>query len=268
MQRYLEIWMFCAQLEDDEVSGLILGEEETRTLEKRVDFLATCDRYAVALQKGRFNLGVGKKAAANLLRDYEIHPSMLKCLEDDADNLVEFDELDQAEVEALSSLVKDPSEEEVKTPPGDSVLTEFAAQKRKSRKKSTFTDVSFIPATLCSVERLFSQYKLFLNDKINRMMPVALNRVGFLKMNQDGFMDLSVYFSVINEFRVLMMAKKTKKRKPRVKKRKEKKSHLKKFVPVTKRCIATLKLNVQGLLISFIFSSYKYLLQCKSLAQT
>eukprot|EP00924_Labyrinthula_sp_SR-Ha-C_P005389 snap_masked-scaffold_1-processed-gene-30.28-mRNA-1 protein AED:0.40 eAED:0.40 QI:0/0/0/1/1/1/2/0/169 len=41
MQRYLEIWMFCAQIKDDEVKDLILGQSLTRILEKHVDFLAT-----------------------------------------------------------------------------------------------------------------------------------------------------------------------------------------------------------------------------------
>eukprot|EP00924_Labyrinthula_sp_SR-Ha-C_P001290 snap_masked-scaffold_7-processed-gene-19.5-mRNA-1 protein AED:1.00 eAED:1.00 QI:0/-1/0/0/-1/1/1/0/136 len=35
MKRYLEIWMFCAQL-DDEVGALILGEDERKTLGKYV----------------------------------------------------------------------------------------------------------------------------------------------------------------------------------------------------------------------------------------
>eukprot|EP00924_Labyrinthula_sp_SR-Ha-C_P001098 maker-scaffold_7-snap-gene-13.18-mRNA-1 protein AED:0.54 eAED:0.54 QI:0/0/0/0.33/1/1/3/0/126 len=101
----------------------------------------------------------------------------------------EEDKLGAAEAEALSRLVKDPSEEEEKTPPGNSVAAELASQKRKSKKKSAFTDVSFIPTTSCSVERLFSQCKLIFSDKRNGMMPATLNRLAFLKMNKDELMD-------------------------------------------------------------------------------
>eukprot|EP00924_Labyrinthula_sp_SR-Ha-C_P012455 snap_masked-scaffold_10-processed-gene-7.10-mRNA-1 protein AED:0.42 eAED:0.42 QI:0/0/0/0.5/1/1/2/0/455 len=208
MQRYLDIWMFCAQIKDDEVKDLILDQRGVRTLEKQLPFLATCDRYTVSLQEGKFNLGDGKKAALNLLRDVDNYDSFFKCLEDDADILTEFDafetgvfkvyweeedKLDAAETTALSRLVKDPSEEEAKTPPGNSVLADIASQKRKSKKKSIFADVSFIPATSCSVERLFSQYKLIFSDKRNRMMHVTLNRLAFLKMNKDDLMDPEIY---------------------------------------------------------------------------
>eukprot|EP00924_Labyrinthula_sp_SR-Ha-C_P002713 snap_masked-scaffold_13-processed-gene-4.53-mRNA-1 protein AED:1.00 eAED:1.00 QI:0/-1/0/0/-1/1/1/0/256 len=50
MKRYLDIWMFIAQIKDDEVKDLILGQREIRTQEKHADFLDTCDRYIVALQ--------------------------------------------------------------------------------------------------------------------------------------------------------------------------------------------------------------------------
>eukprot|EP00924_Labyrinthula_sp_SR-Ha-C_P002380 maker-scaffold_16-snap-gene-2.51-mRNA-1 protein AED:0.24 eAED:0.26 QI:0/0/0/1/1/1/2/0/526 len=211
MKRYLEIWMFCAQIKDDEVKDLILGQRLTRTLEKHVDFLATCDRYTVTLQKGKLNLGDGKKAALNLLRDVDNDDSLFKYLEDDAGTLVEFcafetgvfkvyweeeDTLDAAERTALARLVRDPSEEEVKTPPGDSVAAEVFSQLRKSRKKSIFTDVRFIPTTSCSVERFFSQCKLIFSDKRNRMMPATLNRLAFLKMNKDELMDHDIYVAM------------------------------------------------------------------------
>eukprot|EP00924_Labyrinthula_sp_SR-Ha-C_P007516 maker-scaffold_24-snap-gene-5.52-mRNA-1 protein AED:0.53 eAED:0.53 QI:0/0/0/0.5/1/1/2/0/184 len=129
-------------------------------------------------------------------------------LEDDADILVEFgafetgvfkvyweeeDKLDAAERKALSRLETDASEEEAKTPPGDSVTAEVFSQLRKSKKKSIFADVRFIPATSCSVERLFSQCKLIFSDKRNRMMPATLNRLAFLKMNKDDLMDPEIY---------------------------------------------------------------------------
>eukprot|EP00924_Labyrinthula_sp_SR-Ha-C_P014742 augustus_masked-scaffold_43-processed-gene-0.41-mRNA-1 protein AED:0.41 eAED:0.41 QI:0/-1/0/1/-1/1/1/0/441 len=211
MKRYLEIWMFCAQIKDDEVKDLILGQREIRTLERHVDFLATCDRYTVALQKGKLNLGDGKKAALNLLGDVDNDDSLLKYLEDDADILVEFgafetgvfkfyweeeDKLDAGERTALTRLIKDPSEEEAKTPPGDSVLVEIPSQKRQSKKKSAFADVSFIPATSCTVERLFSQCKLIISDKRNRVMPATLNRLAFLKMNKDELMDHKIHFAM------------------------------------------------------------------------
>eukprot|EP00924_Labyrinthula_sp_SR-Ha-C_P001270 augustus_masked-scaffold_7-processed-gene-19.93-mRNA-1 protein AED:0.48 eAED:0.48 QI:0/-1/0/1/-1/1/1/0/320 len=188
MKRYLDIWVFIAQIRDDEVQDLILGQRDTRVLERHLDFLATCDRYTVALQTSKFNLADGKKVVANLLRDVNNNDCLLKYLEDDANILAEFgsfetgvfkvyweeeDKLDAAEEQALSRLVKDPSEEEEKTPPGNSVAAEFASQKRKSKKKSAFTDVSFIPTTSCCVERLFSQCKLIFNDKRNRMMPAT-----------------------------------------------------------------------------------------------
>eukprot|EP00924_Labyrinthula_sp_SR-Ha-C_P007888 snap_masked-scaffold_28-processed-gene-4.52-mRNA-1 protein AED:1.00 eAED:1.00 QI:0/-1/0/0/-1/1/1/0/219 len=90
MKRYLEIWMFCAQNKDDGVKDLILDQGEVRTLEKHLPFLATCDRYTVALQNLKFNLGQGKKAVSNLLRDVNDDDSLLKYLENDADILVEF----------------------------------------------------------------------------------------------------------------------------------------------------------------------------------
>eukprot|EP00924_Labyrinthula_sp_SR-Ha-C_P016530 augustus_masked-scaffold_6-processed-gene-6.52-mRNA-1 protein AED:0.40 eAED:0.40 QI:0/0/0/0.5/1/1/2/0/408 len=179
MKRYLEIWMFCAQLEDDEVSGLILGENERKTLRKHVKFFATCDRYIY--------------------------------LEDDADILAEFgafetrvfkvyweeeNKLDEGERTALTRLVKDPSEEEAKTPPGGSMAAEVFSQLRKSKKKSAFADVSFIPATSCTVERLFSQCKLIFSDNRNRMKPTTLNRLAFLKMNKDELMDHDIYVAM------------------------------------------------------------------------
>eukprot|EP00924_Labyrinthula_sp_SR-Ha-C_P005392 snap_masked-scaffold_1-processed-gene-30.29-mRNA-1 protein AED:0.43 eAED:0.44 QI:0/0/0/1/1/1/2/0/182 len=132
-------------------------------------------------------------------------------IQDDADTLAESgafetgvfkvyweeeDKLDAAETTALSRLVKDPSEEEAKTPPGNSVLADIASQKRKSKKKSIFADVSFIPATSCSVERLFSRCKLIFSDKRNRMMPATLNRLAFLKMNKDELMDHDIYVAM------------------------------------------------------------------------
>eukprot|EP00924_Labyrinthula_sp_SR-Ha-C_P002188 snap_masked-scaffold_19-processed-gene-3.18-mRNA-1 protein AED:0.35 eAED:0.35 QI:0/0/0/0.5/1/1/2/0/251 len=204
MKRYLEIWMFCAQLEDDEIQDLILGERETRTLAKHVKFFAACNRYTVALQNTKLNLGQGKK-------DVDNNESVLKYLEDNANILAEFgafetgvfkvyweeeDKLDAAETTALSRLVRENSEEEAKTPPGDFVLPEFASQRRKSKKKSAFADVSFIPATSCSVERLFSQCKLIFSDKRNRMVPETLNRLAFLKMNQDELMDRNIHFAI------------------------------------------------------------------------
>eukprot|EP00924_Labyrinthula_sp_SR-Ha-C_P005720 augustus_masked-scaffold_14-processed-gene-3.4-mRNA-1 protein AED:0.43 eAED:0.43 QI:0/0/0/0.5/1/1/2/0/553 len=187
MKRYLEIWMFCAQIKDDEVKDLILEQRLTRILEKHVDFLATCESYTVALQNSKSNLGQGKKAVANLLRDVNNNDSLLKYLEDDADILAEF---------ALTRLVKDPSEEEAKTPPGNPVVAGLASQKRKTKKKSAFADVSFIPATSCTVERLFSQRKLIFSDKRNRMMPATLNRLAFLKINKDELMDHDIYVAM------------------------------------------------------------------------
>eukprot|EP00924_Labyrinthula_sp_SR-Ha-C_P015385 maker-scaffold_115-augustus-gene-0.0-mRNA-1 protein AED:0.32 eAED:0.32 QI:0/0/0/0.5/0/0.5/2/0/237 len=191
MKRYLEIWMFCAQIKDKEVKDLILGQRDTRILEKHLDFLATCDRYTVALQTSKFNLADGKKIVANLLRDVNNNDCLLKYLEDDADILVEF---------ALSRLETDASEEEAKTPPGDSVATEVFSQLRKSKEKSIFADVRFIPATSCSVERLFSQCKLIFSDKRNRMMPVTLNRLAFLKTNKDDLMDQDIYVAMKKKF--------------------------------------------------------------------
>eukprot|EP00924_Labyrinthula_sp_SR-Ha-C_P008488 snap_masked-scaffold_32-processed-gene-1.27-mRNA-1 protein AED:0.54 eAED:0.62 QI:0/-1/0/1/-1/1/1/0/80 len=78
MKRYLDIWMFCAQIKDDGVKDLILGQRETRTLQKPVNFLATYDHYTVALQNSKFNFGDGKKAATNLLRDVNNNESLLK----------------------------------------------------------------------------------------------------------------------------------------------------------------------------------------------
>eukprot|EP00924_Labyrinthula_sp_SR-Ha-C_P005536 snap_masked-scaffold_68-processed-gene-0.86-mRNA-1 protein AED:0.41 eAED:0.41 QI:0/-1/0/1/-1/1/1/0/347 len=142
MKRYLEIWMFCAQLEDDEVSGLILGEDERKTLAKDVKFFTICDRYIVAILKGRLSLGDGKKVASNLLRDVNNNESLLKYLEDDAKILAEYgcfetgvfkvyweeeDKLDEEELVTLSRLETDPSEEEAKTPPGDPVIAELVA---------------------------------------------------------------------------------------------------------------------------------------------
>eukprot|EP00924_Labyrinthula_sp_SR-Ha-C_P016103 augustus_masked-scaffold_4-processed-gene-19.17-mRNA-1 protein AED:0.26 eAED:0.28 QI:0/-1/0/1/-1/1/1/0/578 len=208
MKRYLEIWMFCAQIKDDGVKDLILDQGGVRSLEKHLPFLATCDRYTVALQNSKFNLGQGKKAVANLLRDVNNNDSLLKYLEDEADILVEFgtfeagvfkvyweeeDKLDAAERTALSRLETDASEEEAKTPPGGSVAAEVFSQLRKSKKKSIFADVRFIPATSCSVERLFSQCKLIFSDRRNRMMPVTLNRLALLKMNKDELMDPEIY---------------------------------------------------------------------------
>eukprot|EP00924_Labyrinthula_sp_SR-Ha-C_P001160 snap_masked-scaffold_7-processed-gene-15.10-mRNA-1 protein AED:0.93 eAED:1.00 QI:0/0/0/0.33/1/1/3/0/133 len=128
MKRYLEICMLCAQL-DDEVGAQFLGEDERKALGKY------------------FNLGQGKKAVANLLRDVNNNDSLLKYLEDEADILVEFDafetgvfkeedKLGAAERTALSRLETDASEEEAKTPPGDSVATEVFSQLRKSKEKS------------------------------------------------------------------------------------------------------------------------------------
>eukprot|EP00924_Labyrinthula_sp_SR-Ha-C_P005725 augustus_masked-scaffold_14-processed-gene-3.0-mRNA-1 protein AED:0.18 eAED:0.18 QI:0/-1/0/1/-1/1/1/0/490 len=220
MKRYLEIWMFCAQIKDDEVKDLILEQRLTRILEKHVDFLATCDSYTVALQNSKSNLDQGKKAVANLLRDVNNNDSLLKYLEDDADILAEFgafetgvykvyweeeDKLDAGETTALTRLVKDPSEEEAKTPPGNPVVAGLASQKRKTKKKSAFADVSFIPATSCTVERLFSQCKLIFSDKRNRMMPATLNRLAFLKMNQDELMDRNVHFAIKRKLQVSMM---------------------------------------------------------------
>eukprot|EP00924_Labyrinthula_sp_SR-Ha-C_P009484 augustus_masked-scaffold_2-processed-gene-25.51-mRNA-1 protein AED:0.37 eAED:0.40 QI:0/-1/0/1/-1/1/1/0/579 len=213
MKRYLDIWMFIAQIRDNEVKDLILDQGGVRTLEKHLPFLATCDRYTVALQNSKFNLGQGKKAVANLLRDVNDNDSLLKYLEDDADILAEFgafetgvfkvyweeeDKLDAAERTALARLVKDPSEEEAKTPPGDSVAAEVFSQLRKSKKKSIFADVRFIPATSCSIERLFSQCKLTFSDRRNRMMPVTLIRLAFLKMNKDEVMDHDIYVAMKN----------------------------------------------------------------------
>eukprot|EP00924_Labyrinthula_sp_SR-Ha-C_P012114 maker-scaffold_26-snap-gene-4.5-mRNA-1 protein AED:0.30 eAED:0.34 QI:0/0/0/1/0/0.33/3/0/563 len=215
MKRYLDIWMFIAQIKDKEVKDLILGQRDTRILEKHLDFLATCDSYTVALQTSKFNLADGKKVVANLLRDVNNNDCLLKYLEDDANILAEFgafetgvfkvyweeeDKLDAVERTALSRLETDASEEEAKTPPGDSVVAELASQKRKSKKKSTFADLSFIPATSCSVERLFSQCKLIFNDKKNRMMPATLNRLAFLKMNQVELMDRNVHFAMKKNF--------------------------------------------------------------------
>eukprot|EP00924_Labyrinthula_sp_SR-Ha-C_P007715 augustus_masked-scaffold_28-processed-gene-1.0-mRNA-1 protein AED:0.43 eAED:0.43 QI:0/0/0/0.5/1/1/2/0/500 len=195
VKRYLEIWMFF--------------------LEKHVDFLATCDRYTVALQTSKFNLADGKKVVANLLGDVNNNDSLLKYLEDDADIFSEFsafetgvfkvyweeeDKLDTGETTALTRLVEDPSEEEEKTPPGNSVAAELASQKRKSKKKSPFADVSFIPVISCSVERLFSKCKLIFSDKRNRMMPATLNRLAFLKTNKDELMDQDIYVAMKKKF--------------------------------------------------------------------
>eukprot|EP00924_Labyrinthula_sp_SR-Ha-C_P003052 snap_masked-scaffold_50-processed-gene-0.29-mRNA-1 protein AED:0.30 eAED:0.30 QI:0/0/0/0.5/1/1/2/0/199 len=196
MKKYLEIWMFCAQIKDDGVKDLILDQGEVRTLEKHLLFLATCDRYTVALQNLKFNLGQGKKAVSNLLRDVNNNDCLLKYLEDDVKILAEYDKLDEEELVALSRLEIDSFEEDTKTPPGDSVLVEIASQKKKFKKKSAFTDVSFIPATSCSVERLFSQCKLIFNDKRNRMMPATLNRLAPLKMNKDELMDRNIHFAI------------------------------------------------------------------------
>eukprot|EP00924_Labyrinthula_sp_SR-Ha-C_P000549 augustus_masked-scaffold_27-processed-gene-2.5-mRNA-1 protein AED:0.62 eAED:0.64 QI:0/0/0/1/1/1/2/0/355 len=177
MKRYLEIWMFIAQIKDKEVKDLILGQRDTRILEKHLDFLATCDSYTVALQTSKFNLGDGKKVVANLLRDVKNNDCLMKYLENYAEILVEFgafetgvlkvyweeeDKLDAGETTALTRLVKYPSEEEEKTPP----------------------------------ERLFSQCKLIFSDKRNRMMPATLNRLAFLKMNKDELMYHDIYVAM------------------------------------------------------------------------
>eukprot|EP00924_Labyrinthula_sp_SR-Ha-C_P006920 snap_masked-scaffold_8-processed-gene-4.25-mRNA-1 protein AED:1.00 eAED:1.00 QI:0/0/0/0/1/1/4/0/180 len=151
----------------------------------------------------KFNLGDGKTIVENLLRDVNNNDSLLKYLEDDTDILAEFsafvtgmikeeDKLEVAEKRALFRLVKDPSEEEAKTPPGDSVVAEL----RKSKKKNSFADTSFIPVTSCSVETLFSKCKLIFSDKRNRMMPPTLNNLSFLKMNKDELMGRDIYAAV------------------------------------------------------------------------
>eukprot|EP00924_Labyrinthula_sp_SR-Ha-C_P002055 maker-scaffold_99-snap-gene-0.0-mRNA-1 protein AED:0.61 eAED:0.61 QI:0/0/0/0.5/1/1/2/0/224 len=157
------------------------------------------------------SLTLWEKVVANLLRDVNNNDCLLKYLEDDADILAEFgafesgvfkvywedeDKLDAGEATALTRLVKDPSEEEEKTPPCNSVTAELASQKRKSKRESIFADVSFIPATSCCVERLFSQCKLIFTDKRNRMMPATLNRLAFLKMNIDELMDQDIYVAM------------------------------------------------------------------------
>eukprot|EP00924_Labyrinthula_sp_SR-Ha-C_P000593 snap_masked-scaffold_27-processed-gene-3.16-mRNA-1 protein AED:1.00 eAED:1.00 QI:0/0/0/0/1/1/2/0/62 len=38
--------------------------------------------------------------------------------------------------------------------------------------------------------------KLIINDKRNRKMPAILNRLAFLKMNQDDLMDRSIHFAM------------------------------------------------------------------------
>eukprot|EP00924_Labyrinthula_sp_SR-Ha-C_P002189 augustus_masked-scaffold_19-processed-gene-3.3-mRNA-1 protein AED:0.43 eAED:0.43 QI:0/0/0/0.5/1/1/2/0/405 len=179
MKRYLEIWMFCAQLEDDEIQDLILGERETRTLGKHVKFLAVCNRYTYLEDN------------ANILAEFgAFETGVFKVYWE------EEDKLDAAETTALSRLVRENSEEETKTQTGDFVIPEIASQRRKSKKKSAFADVSFIPATSCSVERLFSQCKLIFSDKRNRMVPKTLNRLAFLKMNQDELMDRNIHFAI------------------------------------------------------------------------
>eukprot|EP00924_Labyrinthula_sp_SR-Ha-C_P010256 snap_masked-scaffold_23-processed-gene-1.4-mRNA-1 protein AED:1.00 eAED:1.00 QI:0/0/0/0/1/1/3/0/120 len=106
-----------------------------------------------------FKFQNGKKVVANLLRDVNNNDCLLKYLEDDADILAEFgafesgvfkeheDKIDAGEATALTRLVKDPSEEEEKTPPCNSVAAELVSQKRKIKRESIFADVSFIQAT-------------------------------------------------------------------------------------------------------------------------
>eukprot|EP00924_Labyrinthula_sp_SR-Ha-C_P012089 snap_masked-scaffold_26-processed-gene-3.16-mRNA-1 protein AED:1.00 eAED:1.00 QI:0/0/0/0/1/1/2/0/330 len=185
MKRYLDIWMFIAQINDDEVKDLLLGQRETRTLEKTYRFSCYLRPLHRCSSKLKFNLGDGKKVVANLLRDvFKVYWE-------------EEDKLDA--IETLSRLVKDPSEEKAKTPHGDYVVAELASQKRKSKKNSTFTDVGFIPVTSCSVEGLFSQYKLIFIDKRNRMMSASLNRLVFLKLNKDELMDHKIHFAMKNK---------------------------------------------------------------------
>eukprot|EP00924_Labyrinthula_sp_SR-Ha-C_P009775 snap_masked-scaffold_22-processed-gene-5.34-mRNA-1 protein AED:0.97 eAED:1.00 QI:0/0/0/0.5/1/1/2/0/152 len=144
MKRYLEIWMFCAQIKDDGVKDLILDQAGLRTLEEHLPFLATCYRCTAVLQNSKFNLGERKKAVKNLLRDVNNNGSFLKYLEDDANILAEFgafetgeeeDKLEPAERTALSRLETGPPEEEAKTPHGDSLLGELAAKNRETKER-------------------------------------------------------------------------------------------------------------------------------------
>eukprot|EP00924_Labyrinthula_sp_SR-Ha-C_P015375 snap_masked-scaffold_126-processed-gene-0.11-mRNA-1 protein AED:1.00 eAED:1.00 QI:0/0/0/0/1/1/2/0/100 len=83
-------WMFSAQLDNDEVSALILVENERKVLSKYVRFIRVCNRYTISRQKGKFSLDQGKNVDGNLLEDVDNHPVMLQFLEDDADILAEF----------------------------------------------------------------------------------------------------------------------------------------------------------------------------------
>eukprot|EP00924_Labyrinthula_sp_SR-Ha-C_P000343 snap_masked-scaffold_25-processed-gene-3.40-mRNA-1 protein AED:1.00 eAED:1.00 QI:0/0/0/0/1/1/2/0/108 len=79
--------MFCAQLDNDEVSALILVENERKVLSK---YVSVCNRYTISRQKGKLSLDQGKNVDGNLLRDVDNHPVMLQFLEDYADILAEF----------------------------------------------------------------------------------------------------------------------------------------------------------------------------------
>eukprot|EP00924_Labyrinthula_sp_SR-Ha-C_P016233 snap_masked-scaffold_52-processed-gene-0.21-mRNA-1 protein AED:1.00 eAED:1.00 QI:0/-1/0/0/-1/1/1/0/106 len=90
MKRYFEIWVFCTQLDDDEVDVLTLGDNKRKTLAKHIKLLLVCGHCTVALQKGKLSLGQGQKVVENLLRNVKNRVAMLNYLEDDGNILVGF----------------------------------------------------------------------------------------------------------------------------------------------------------------------------------
>eukprot|EP00924_Labyrinthula_sp_SR-Ha-C_P011140 snap_masked-scaffold_51-processed-gene-1.54-mRNA-1 protein AED:1.00 eAED:1.00 QI:0/0/0/0/1/1/2/0/103 len=72
MKTYLDIWMICIGIYDNEIGALILGTDEAEELQNH------------------FGPVDGKEIVAALLRDVKNDPSKLKYLEDDAEILTEF----------------------------------------------------------------------------------------------------------------------------------------------------------------------------------
>eukprot|EP00644_Phytophthora_capsici_P009925 jgi/Phyca11/119688/e_gw1.39.370.1 len=75
--------------------------------------------------------------------------------------------------------------------------TVLAARKKQRCAKKVFDGVRFIPPTSNTVERLFSVAKHTLSHHRQRMLPIHLETVLFLKMNR-RFWDANTVAAIVN----------------------------------------------------------------------
>ena len=196
-RRYFRIEEHINEIE--ELDSLLPSPHQRRILQKAFDHFEKFQSITVNLQKEGLTLDHTRFLFDELCEDYPIMKEHLsknasivhnKTFESAVLKLLNNSEnsLSTAEKSAIKSLLIKSSSGNSSDQEQDgnnmSYYEQIQQKRRKIDQKSKYIDCSFLTATSCSAERLFSMARWFLTSLRHRMSPIMFEAILFLKCNR------------------------------------------------------------------------------------